>query len=196
MSSGNVSERNEWEVAFGQVADVMKMVREGNRTPGSISSAMQAVIGDHIITVQPKVTMDGDTKIYHVVANFANATEAVNACDCPVKWGYADGKMGEVPMVVQPVNQRMRIVIPGRVVYNRELPELLPNLVSPIAALGFGFKFPELQRNQPIATVWRDAQGGFWCVYLSVDGDQRSVGVNQRGPGDGWGDDVGFLVGE
>ncbi len=194
MSSGTAIV-NEWEVAFGQVADVMKLLREGNRTPASVKPALQSIISDDIVVVQPKVTMQGDVKIYHVVASFNNAAEVIEATGCPVRWGFADGNMGKVPMVVQPVNQRMRIVIPGRVVYNRELPKLLPNLVSPIAALGFGFRFPNEQTERPLATVWRDAVGRFWYVYLGVYGRQRSVRVRQFEPDDYWGDHVGFLVG-
>jgi hypothetical protein len=197
MSNGKfVCTPQEKAVLFDQFSRVMEDVREGIRPAEVVSRALQAAIGDDNIIVQPKVEMAGDVKIYHVVANFANATEAIKACDCPLTWGFADGRMAEVPMAVQPVDQRMRIVVPGRVVYTRELPELLPKLVSPIAALGFGFKFPKEQIERPIVTVWRDAVGRFWCVCLGIFGDQRDVRVDQSGPGDGWGGSCGFLVGE
>jgi hypothetical protein len=197
MSNGKfINTPEEKAVLFDQFSKVMEVVREGNRPAEAVSRALQAAIRDDNIVIQPKVETSGDVKIYHVIANFANATEAIEACDCPLKWGFADGRMAKVPMVVQPVNQRMRIVVPRRVVYNRELPTFLPNLVSPIAALGFGFKFPKEQVERPIGTVWRDATGRFWCVYLRVDCGQRGVSVGQVDPDGYWVGNCGFLVGE
>lgn len=190
MSSGT-----SWETLFGQFSDGMKLVREGNRTPERASIVLSALISDDDIVVRPKAQMVGGEKIFHVTGNFETAKAAIDAGKYDYKYGYA-GDMSKVPMAIQPVDARVRIVVPGRVVYNRELFGLIPNLVDPFTALCFGVKFPEEQREHPLGTLWRDATGQLWYVFLYRGGSGRGVSVDQDGADSDWGEGVGFLARE
>lgn len=179
-----------------QFADVMELMRERQRPAQKISRAFQSLIADDDIIVQPKVTVVSGEKVYHITGDFNSAAEAIEAGDYPVKWGYADGKASAIPMVILPGDVRARIVVPGRVVYNRELPKLLPNMLDPFNALRFGAKFQSEQLERPLAAVWRDAAGEFWYIYLHRYGDERLVDVSEHNPDDHWRGHVGFLVRE
>lgn len=199
MSNGTATfayTEQEKAAIFDQFSKSMEIAREGQRHPKRVSDALQCIIGDDDIIVRPKVTIVGGEKVYHITGDFNTAAEVIEAGNYPVKWGYADGKIDKVPMVIWSGDVRARIVVPGRVVYNRELPKLLPNMLDPFNALRFGVKFQSEQLERPIAVVCMDASGEFWYVYLDRFDDERSVGVSQRGPDGVWGDFVGFLVRE
>lgn len=196
MSSGNaqIVERNQWQVTFGQFADAMDLVHEGKRTPEEAARVLGPFISGDEIVVKPRVQIVGGEKVFLITGEFNTAAEVIAPYE--IKWGYADGQADKIPMVIQPGDVRARIVNVGRVVYNRELPLLLPNLIDPFNALRFGLKFPDEQRQRPIGTVWRDATGRFWLVYLRVLDGRLSVDVGPGGPDGSWHGDVGFLVRE
>ncbi|MBI3952355.1 MAG: hypothetical protein HY336_00160 [Candidatus Doudnabacteria bacterium] len=196
MSSGNSTAvaRNPWETAFGQFADAMDLLREGKRSPEDAAKVLGTFISGDEIVVKPRVEIVGGEKVFLITGEFNTAADVI--APYPVKWGYADGKADQIPMVIQPGDVRGRLVNLGRVVYNRELPKLLPNLLDPFNALRFGLKFPDEQRQRPIGTVWRDASGRFWFVCLRVFDGRPDVVVSPGGPGGDWSGGVDFLVRE
>lgn len=179
---------------FDQFSRAMQIAREGQRPADFVSRAQQAVIGDDMIIVKPKVEIVAGEKIFLITGEFNTALDVI--AGYPVKWGYADGKADQIPLIIQPGDVRGRLVNWGRKVYNHELPKLLPNLMDPFNTLRFGLKFPDEQRKRPIGTVWRDANGRFWYVYLGVYDGRLRVDVGPSDPGAFWYGGVDFLVRE
>ncbi|MDP3993686.1 MAG: hypothetical protein U1C57_01360 [Candidatus Doudnabacteria bacterium] len=184
MSNGTVVESGK-VVLFDQLSKVMELVREGNRTPAEVSRVLQAFISDDVISIAPKVVSTPTGKVFYVTGNFASAAEAIAAGNYDLKWGVAESP-AEIPLIVQPVDARVRAIRLGRIVRTGELFELYPRLADPMTFLTFGVKFPEEQREAPHFTVWKDTSGQFWCAILYVRGARRGVCVARCGPGDVW----------
>ena len=184
-------------VLFDQFSKAMELAREGQRPFESVSRSQQAVIMDDSIVVQPKVTTDEAGKIFHVTGEWKTAAAAFDAGDYTHRWGLAS-EPAKIPMEVRPVDQRMRAVPLGEVRTAEQIVALYPRQVSPIAALGFGARFPKEQERAPHIVVWRDALGQFW--YLSLDVNfgvrGRSVSVFRVDPDNGFSAGCCVLVGE
>src|SRR3989344_2408431 len=186
MSSGNfVYTVEERAALLEQFASVMKITQERQRPAKRISQALQAAIGDDDIIVVPKVIQTPTGKVFHVTGNFASAAEAIAAGNYDLKWGLAETP-AKIPLIVQPVDCRVRAIPLGRLVRTGELFELYPRLVDPMTFLTFGVNFPEEQREVPHFTVWKDASGRFWCAVLNVDGAERYVHVHRSDPDVDW----------
>ncbi len=174
----------------------MDLANEGARSFEAVSRPLQAIISDENIVVVPKVSIAPDGgRIFHVTANFASAQEAIDAGKYPRKWALANTP-AEIPLVIQPVDSRVRAVSLGEYRRTKEIFGLYPNIMSPIAVLAFGALFPEEQRDKPIFSIWKDAVGKFWCVFLSTSDCERLVGVFQEDLDDKWDDSSRVLVSE
>ncbi len=178
---------------FAQFSKTMELAREGQRNPQMVSRALQSVISDDDIIVQPKVMMTTDGKTFHVVGNFNSAAEAIEAGQYRVKWGAAE-KPSDIPLIIQPVDCLVRAIPLGKLTKTEELFNLFPRIVDPMTFLTFGAKVPEEQRCSPVFTVWKDTLGQFWRAVLSVYGDGRCLGANPVSPGAEWDADCRVLV--
>lgn len=92
-------------IGFAQFSKGMELAREGQRSPETVSRALQAVIMDDDIIVVPKVIQTPTGKIFHVTSDvkIRTAADAIAALNCPVKWGLAETP-AKIPMVIQPVD--------------------------------------------------------------------------------------------
>jgi hypothetical protein len=180
-------------VVFDQLSKFLELIREGKRSP-EVARVLQAVISDDDVTVTPKVATTARGEVFHVTANFKSAQEAIAALDCPVKLDLANYRPEEIPLVIQPVDCRVRAVPLDRVVKTSELFGLFPRPAGPLALFAFGAKFPDEQKKAHHFTVWLDGGGRFWYVVLFVCGDQRCVEVFRTGPGNEWGERYRLLV--
>ncbi|MBI4050830.1 MAG: hypothetical protein HY396_02550 [Candidatus Doudnabacteria bacterium] len=188
MSSGVFEYTAEEKAALlDQFGDVLGLVQERKRHPRHISRALQAAIGDDEIVVVPKIIQTPTGKIFHVTSDgkIRTAADAISALNCPVKWGLAE-KPVEIPMIIQPVDCRVRVVPLGEIRTTEEVYSLYPGIVSPAEFFAFGTKFPEEQREAPIFTVWLDALGRFWEAILAVYVRERDVGVSRVRPDIEW----------
>jgi len=184
--SNNVYTETEIAAVFAQFSKVMELAREGQRPAEVVSRALRAVISDDDVVVVPKVTTAPDGgKILHVTGNARSAQEAIDALDCPMKWGLAD-KPAEIPIVIQPVDCRTRLVPLGQVRTSKEILGLYPKILNPAEFFALGAKFPGEQRDNPIVDIWLDAVGRFWYAILDVGGGQRSVDVYRNHPDLKW----------
>lgn len=176
-----------------QIGDVINLLQDRKRDPAFVSRALQAVIGDHVITVHPKVTVDATGKIFHVTGSFNSMAEAIAATRCELKWGAAE-KPETIPAIIQPVDCRVRAIPLGRLIKTGEIFSLFPRVVDPLTLFSFGAKFPEEQREAPHFTIWMDVNSQFWWAILDVHGGQRVVSVRRGDPVGGWDDDCRVLV--
>jgi hypothetical protein len=185
MSSGmNVYSAEQSHILFGQVTDVMELAREGKRPFESVSRSLQAIISDDETVIVPKISVTPTGKIYHITGNSRTAVAAFEALNCPVKWGLAD-KPAKIPMILQPVDAKVRLAPLGKVMTTEEIYNL-PKIASPAQVLAFGAKFQAEQLEGPIVTVWLDALGQFWYLVLYRLDDGRDVRVGQGGLQDEW----------
>lgn len=190
MSSGTLKQRfdytlDEQAALLSQFGHVMEAVNERQRPAARVSLALQAAISDDDIVVVPKVTMTSTGKAYHVTGNARSAKEAIDALNCPVKWGLAE-KPAEIPMIIQPVDCRVRAIPLEQVRTTEEIYGLYSKILTPAEFFAFGAKFPEEQREAPHFTIWLDANGQFWDAILGVDGGERYVSVLQYHPDGRW----------
>lgn len=176
---------DERAVLLDQFASVMKITQERQRPAARVSLALQAAISDDDIVVVPKVTVTPTGKVYHITGNARSAKEAVDALDCPTKWGLAETPE-KISMIIQPVDCQARAITLGQVRTTEEIYRLYPKILTPAEFFALGAKFPEEQRQAPLFMVWLDALGRFWCAVLGVDGGQRLVGVGRICPDGKW----------
>lgn len=195
MSSTFEYTLEEQAALLGQFADAMEIARERKRPVKTISHALQAIISDDDIVAVQKFVLTPTGKLFHVTGNCQSAKEAVDATDCPLKWGLAE-KPAEIPMIIQPVDCRARAIPLGQVRTTERIYKLYPKILTPAEFFAFGAKFPEEQRKAPHLTVWLDANGLFCCALLDVNGAQRRVRVNRDSPGDEWYEHCRVLVRE
>lgn len=174
MSSGNVE-----RTLLYQVGDVLNLMQEGKRRPVDVSRILQGIIADHDFTIRPKA--EAVAGVFHVVGNFTSAAAAIEAGKYPVKWGLAENP-AKIPLIVQPVDCRVRAVRLGRRVKVKEMFGLYPRIVDPMTCFTFGARFPEEQEKATHITVWMDAKGRFLCALLFVFGGRRRVVVGPVGP--------------
>jgi hypothetical protein len=182
---------------FAQFSKAMELVREGLRKPERVSSALQAIISDDDIIVAPKIIQAPTHKVFHVTSDpkIRSAADAINALNCPVKWGIAETP-AKIPMIIQPVDCKVRAILLGKVMSTEEIYKLYPKIVTPAEFFAFGAKFPEEQRKAPHFTIWLDAAGRFLCAFLDVGGDRRHVRVGLDDLGGSWGERDRVLVRE
>ena len=193
MSNGTVVAVDK-NVLFDQFSRAMELVREGRRRPEQVSPVLQAIIADDVISITPKaVALAGG--IFHVTGNFGSVAEALDAGNYDVRWGLAENP-AEIPLVVQPVDCKVRAVPLGKVVKTGELFELYPRIVGPMELFTFGVKLPEEQRKAPHFTVWLDHKGQFWFAVLHVFDRERGVDVRRNDPVDEWSGHCRVLVRE
>lgn len=188
MSSGNFEYTLEEQAALlGQFADVMEAARERQRPAKKISLALSAAISDDDIVIQPKIVQTATGKVFHVTSdvNIRTAADIINALGCPVKWGLAE-KPEKIPMVIQPVDCRARLVPLGKTMTAEEIYTSFPMALSPVEWGAFGVKFPDEQREDPVIGVWLDASGQFFCGILGVYDGGRYVDVSPCDPGNGF----------
>jgi hypothetical protein len=189
MGSGNRFDYTLEERAalMGSFASAMKIANEQLRSAKQVSDALQAIIGDDDLILVPKVTKTPSDKIYHVTSdvNIRTAVGAINALNCPVKWGLAETP-AKIPMVIQPVDCRVRAIPLGKITTTEEVYKLYPKIVTPAEFFAFGAKFPEEQREAPIFAIWLDACGRFFYAILHVSRGERYVNVSDDHPVDKW----------
>jgi hypothetical protein len=166
---------------FSQFASVMKIAHNQERPAARISLALQAAVSDDDIIVIPKVIQTPTGKVFHVTGNARTATDAINALDCPVKQGLA-GTPAKIPMILQPVDCKVRAVPLGMVISTEEVYSLYPKILTPAEFFAFGAKFPEEQRKASHFTIWLDAKGRFWRAVLGADVGRRGVEVYLANP--------------
>ena len=168
-----------------QFASTMEIVLERQRPVSTVSRALQALISDDDIVIVPKVAATSTGKVFHVTGNVRSGKEAIDALDCPVKWGLAE-KPAEIPMIIHPVDCMARAIPLEQVRTTEEIYKLYPKILTPAEFFAFGAKFTEEQREAPHFTVWLDANGQFCYAILYVSGDRRCVSVYQDRPDGEW----------
>ena len=194
MSSSSFNYRPGEQVAlYAQAASVTKIIMERQRPYKLVSQALQAVISNDDIVVVPRVKVTSKGKVFHVTGNARSAKEAIDALDCPVKWGLAETPE-KIPLVIQPVDCRVRPVPLDKITKGWDLFTLFPRMVSPMALFAFGAKFPDEQREAPHFTLWLDSNGQFWCAFLGVGDGKRHVYVDQDHPMAQWRDKCRLLI--
>lgn len=164
---------------FRQFASVMKLAQEGQRPASQVSQVLQVVIGGGDIIVVPLARAAPAGKVFHVTGNFRSPQEAIDALDCPVKWGLAETPE-KIPLIIQPVDCLVRTARLGGAVKIGALIELFPRIVAPMTLFAFGAEYQEEQQGTPHFTVWLDANGLFWSALISINGDKRHVNVSRR----------------
>lgn len=171
-------------VLLGQISDVTKFANEQLRPAARISLALQAAIMDDDIIVVPKVTQTPTGKIFHVTSDvkIRTAADAIAATGCKVKWGLAETPE-KIPMVIHPVDCRVRAVPLGQVRTTEEIYSFYPKIMTPAEFLAFGARFPKEQEEARHFTVWLDGTGRFWYAVLFIRGDERNVLVRGCRPG-------------
>lgn len=189
MSSSTLKQKFDYTEAeraalLDQFASTMEIVLERQRPASRVSLALQALIGDDDIVVVPKVTATPTGKIFHVTGNARSVKEAIEALDCPVKWGLAETPE-KIPMIIQPVDCKVRTIPLSQIRTTEEIYNF-PKILTPAEFFAFGAKFPKEQCEAPILDVWLDALGRFWYAVLDVNGDERNVRVGQSRPGGKW----------
>lgn len=181
MSSGTVFDYTAEEKAalLDQAADVLGLVQERKRSPQLVKQAFQAVIGDHEILVQPKISQTPSGNIFHVTSDvkIRTAADVIAATGCKVKWGLAETP-DKIPMIIQPVDEHVRAVPLGKVMTAEEIYFSFPKSTTPAGWAAFGAKFPEEQRKAPHIVIWLDASGRFFCGALRVYDVERRVFVS------------------
>jgi len=182
---------------FDQFSKAMELTRERQRRPELVTQALQVIIGNEDIITAPKMITTPTGKLFHVTSDgkIRSAVAAINALDCPVKWGLEENP-AQIPMIIQPVDCNARLVTLGKVTTTEEVYRLYPKIVTPGELFAFGAKFPNEQLQGPIFTVWLDASGQFFYAILDVDGGKRNMGVLDDHPGDEWSGDCRALVRE
>ncbi|KKS34203.1 MAG: hypothetical protein UU95_C0016G0035 [Parcubacteria group bacterium GW2011_GWC2_42_12] len=175
---------DEQAALLSQFGHVMEAVNERQRPAARVSLALQAAISDDDIVVVPKVTTTPTGKVFHVTGNAQSAKEAIDALNCPVKWGLAETPE-KIPLIIQPVDCRARFIPLGRVRTTEEIYNF-PKILPPTEFFALGAKFPKEQCEAPILDVWLDAVGRFWYAILTVNGVQRDVDVRQAHPVGQW----------
>jgi hypothetical protein len=182
MGNSIINTAEDKATLFDQTSKVMELVREGNRSAQEVSKIMHGFIADDIIQVRPKIIAKKRSKIFHIGCNYKAAEEATDAGNYPRKWGWADGSPEKIPMVIQPVDQKTRMVPLGETRTAEDSYNLYPKAASPLSVLTFGAQFPDEQKDDPIFTVYKDSAGRFCCVVLSVSGDDRFVNAGENRP--------------
>ncbi len=147
-------------VLLDQFSKAMELVRERNRRPEQVTQALQVIIGDEDIVTSPKVVKSPTGHVFHVISDpkIRSAADVINALDCPIKLGLAKNP-GDIPMVVQPVDCKVRPVPVGNMETADELFGLFPKIATPAEFFAFHARFPKERWKQPHITVWWDARG-------------------------------------
>lgn len=122
-------------------------------------------------------------------------------------WKYIGLSPENIPLVgTGQVEQEVREVHFGKIMYNRDLPNALKErgkelgfangfkFADPLTILRYACALPDQQRKYPIAILFTDANGQLWCLYLYGHGGRRSLDVNRSYPGDDWFEHVRFLA--
>lgn len=174
MGSGNL-----YESLWKQELSVRKMVLDGERSGAEYHRILQGIIADDDFQIIPKSV--ANSRVFPVVGNYTSAAAAIEAGNYPVKWGLAENPE-KIPLIIQPVDCRVRAVPLGRVVKVREMFGLYPRMVDPMACFTFGALFAKEQENAPHITVWKDSKGRFWYADLYVYDGERDVGVREVDP--------------
>lgn len=171
--------------AFGRVNSVMDMIWSGTRLD-RVDRGLQAIVNDDDFVINPKVTVVGGEKVYHITSdsNVRSATAAIEALNCASRYGLALAP-AKIPMALQPVDCKARLVPLGKVMTTEQIYNL-PSLVSPAQYFAFGAKFQKAQMDGPIIAVWLGPGGQFWYALLDHLGGEPDVTVNQVDPDDGW----------
>lgn len=192
MSSGTFTYTVEEKAGlFSQFASAMEIAHEQQRPYDTVKQALQAIISDDVIVqVTPKVIASAHGgKILRVVGNFDSAVLALDAGKYIDRYGFAENakQIVKVPMIVQPVDRKVRISPPlGRYVKNTEMFGLYPKMADPMTLFTLGANFPEEQLDGPIFVVWKDHSGQFWSAILDRLGSCRLVVVGQDVPDGEW----------
>ncbi len=193
MSNGNsiFTYTQEQEAGlFAQFSKSMEIARERQRPYDTIKQSLQAIISDDVIVqVTPKVIASADGgKVLHVTGNFDSAALALEAGNYDGRYGFAESakQIAKVPMIVQPVDRKVRAVPLGQFRKNSELFELYPKMADPMTLFTLGAKFPKEQLDAPIFVVWKDHLGQFMYAVLHRGVSRRSVRVRQDHPDGGW----------
>ncbi len=187
MDSSAICER-----ILHQEASVKTLLAQGNRGLERYSQLLQAIIANDVISITPKAVAVAEG-IFYVTGNFQSVAEALDAGRYDVRWGLAQ-RPADIPLIVQPVDCRVRAVPLGQAVKTGELFELCPRLVDPMTLLTFGVKFPGEQCKALHFTVWLDAKGRFWYAILAIDGSRRAASVNWQDSCEEWKGDDCLLV--
>jgi hypothetical protein len=182
---------------FDQFSKAMELTRERQRRPGLVTQALQVIIGNEDIITAPKMITTPTGKIFHVMSDpkVRSAADAINALDCPIKWGLAETP-DKIPMIIQPVDSHIRAVPLGKFMTIDQVYNAYPKAVTPAGWVAFGIKFPEEQCEAPHFSVWLDTLGRFVFGILRVSGDRRCVDVRRYNPGDEFYDNYRVLVRE
>jgi len=184
-------------VLFDQLSRAAELVREGNRRPEELSPLLTAFIRNDAVHITPKAVLK-ENGLWHVTGNFTTVEEAITAGGYDRLWGLAD-RPAEIPMGIQPVDE-FADMVPADTLFPEgrdyvtaeEAYNSLP-MVSPIAALAYGVKFPDEQRRHPLVIIWRDGLGRLWYAVLFSDAGERGLGVRRVHPGDRFGSRDQFL---
>lgn len=174
---------------FAQFSKAMEITRERQRDPELVTRALQAIISDDVIVqVTPKVIASANGKILHVTGNFDSPAQALDEGGYDYRWGFAESakQIAKVPMIVQPVDRKVKMVPLGQVRKTSELFELYPKMADPMTLLTLGVRFPKEQLDEPIFVVWKDHTGQFWYAVLRRLGTKRRVLVRQFDPDGKW----------
>lgn len=123
-------------------------------------------------------------EIFHVTSDLEiwSTEDAVNALNCPIRRGLANTPK-EIPMVVWPVDCKVRAITLRRIMTMAEVYSLYPNIVTPAELFAFGAKFPKEQQNGMIFTVGLDLDLLFG-VFLDFYAGARTVCVVELHPRD------------
>jgi len=200
MGNGTfVHTTEEKAILFAQFSKSMELAREGQRPFEDVSRPLQAIISDDmVVQITPKVVQSADGgRVFHVIGDFESAESALVAGGYKYRYDYAAAKANkivEVPMIIQPVDRKVRLVPLGQIRTTRELFGLYPKIADPMTLLTLGARFPKEQLEGPIFVVWKDHSRRFWYAILSRDGFDRYVDVIQYYPDYEWGGNYRVLL--
>jgi len=202
MSNGNGTfdyTLEEQATLLAQFTKSGTLINERKRPFDTVSRSLQAIIADDsVIQITPKVIADaGDGKVLHVTGDYDSAALALDAGEYNDRYGFSENakQIAKVPMIVQPVDRKVRISPPlGRYVKTSEMFGLYPKMTDPMTLFTLGAKFPKEQLDGPIFVVWKDHAGQFWCAILGGFGSRRRVNVRRVSPDGKWDDGYRVLL--
>lgn len=121
---------------------------------------------------------------HHINSNFTSAVEAIDATECPVRWGFAKNP-AEIPMICQPVDHLVKPTPLNRRMTSPEVYAQYAKMADPNKLFTFGARVQAFQLNQLVFTLWM-FNGQLWFASLGTFGEQRDVLVDPVHPDVVW----------
>lgn len=133
--------------------------------------------------------------VFKLLGNFGSHTEAIKAgkYDCLV--GYAENPTEIKGAPIHSVDCDTRLEHIGNQLTIGQIWDRFTFSMADLAELEvFGINYPEVQRQFPIVTIWKDLDDQFWYAKLGASDQGRFLCVNQVLRGVQWSSYSRFLV--